>query len=92
MVLRQAPPAELTARPAVARTVHKMVYVVEEGARLQVGLPAYLTQRRVLLNERCLLIAPLRDLVHGYEEPSARMPTTTEDFWATGLGAAPWCA
>jgi hypothetical protein len=43
-------------------------HIVEEGARLRAGLPAYLAQRRAL--------------VSSYEEP-----TTTEELWATGLGA-----
>jgi hypothetical protein len=57
--------------------------VVQEGARLRVRLPAYLTQRRALLDAHYPLIAPLQDLVHGYE-----VPTTTDELWATGLGAA----
>jgi ankyrin repeat protein len=78
MVLRRAPLAELTAQlsPEHAR-------VVQEGARLRVRLPAYLAQRRALLDAHCPLIAPLQDLVHGYE-----MPTATDELWATGLGAA----
>jgi hypothetical protein len=78
MVLRGAPPAELTARlsPEHAR-------VVQEGARLRAQLPAYLAQRRALLDAHCPLIAPLQDLVHGYKEP-----TTTDELWATRLGAA----
>jgi hypothetical protein len=78
MVLRSAPPAELTKRlaPEHAEVVH-------EGARLRARLPAYLAQRRALLDAHCPLITPLQDLVHGY-----KMPTTTEELWATGLGAA----
>jgi hypothetical protein len=78
MVLRTAPPAQLTARlaPEHAR-------LAQEGARLRSMLPAYLAQRWVLLDAHCPLIAPLQDLVHGYE-----MPTTTEELWATGLGEA----
>jgi hypothetical protein len=34
------------------------------------------------LDAHCPLIPPLRALVHGYEEP-----TTTDELWATGLGA-----
>ena len=80
MVLRGAPPAELAARlsPEHAR-------VVEEGARLRALLPAYLARRRALLDAHCPLIAPLRALVRGYDPE----PTTTEELWATGLGAAP---
>jgi hypothetical protein len=58
--------------------------VLEEGARLRARLPVYLAQRRALLDEHCPLILPLLDLVHGYDKP-----TTTEEIWATGLGAAP---
>jgi hypothetical protein len=78
MVLRGAPPAELTAclAPEHAQGVH-------EGARLRARLPAYLAKRRALLDTHCPLIAPLQDLVHGYE-----IPTTTDELWATGLGAA----
>jgi hypothetical protein len=58
---------------------------VVEGARLKAALPAYLAQRRALLDPHCPLIAPLRDLVRGYDPER----TTTEVLWATGLGAAP---
>jgi cellobiose-specific phosphotransferase system component IIA len=78
MVLRGAPPAELTARLSPEHA-----QVVKYGARLRTGLPAYLARRRVLLDAHCPLIPPLRALVHGYEEP-----TTTDELWATGLGAA----
>jgi hypothetical protein len=74
MVLQDAPPAELT---ALLSPVHARV--VTDGARLRAGLPAYLVQRRALLNAHCPLIPPLRALVHGYEEP-----TTTDEVWATG--------
>jgi hypothetical protein len=56
--------------------------IVQDGARLRARLPAYLTQRRALLDAHCPLLPPLQALVHGYEEP-----TTTDEFWATGLGA-----
>jgi hypothetical protein len=56
--------------------------IVQDGARLRVQLPAYLAQRRTLVDARCPLLPPLQDLVHGYEEP-----TTTDELWATGLGA-----
>jgi hypothetical protein len=78
MVLHDAPPAELTARLAPE---HRQA--VHEGARLRARLPAHLAQRRALLDAHCPLIAPLQDLVHGYE-----MPTITDELWATGLGAA----
>jgi hypothetical protein len=58
--------------------------MVLEGGRLQDKLPAYLVQRRALLDAHCpMLLPPLQDLVHGYMEL-----TTTEELWATGLGAA----
>ena len=78
LVLRGAPPAELTAELSPERAS-----VVHQGARLRARLPAYLVQRRVLLDEHCLLIAPLRAFIYGYEELS-----TTEELWATGLGTA----
>jgi hypothetical protein len=78
MVLKEAPLAKLTSRLSPE---HRLV--VEVGARLRAGLPVYLVERRTLLDTHCPLIAPLRDLVHGYEEP-----TTTEELWATGVGAA----
>jgi hypothetical protein len=56
--------------------------IVQDGARLRVRLPAYFVRRRALLDAHCPLLPPLQDLVHGYEEP-----TTTDELWATGLGA-----
>jgi hypothetical protein len=58
--------------------------LVQEGVhmRLRVRLPAYLTQRRARLDEHCPLLPPLVALVSSYKEP-----TTTEELWATGLGA-----
>jgi hypothetical protein len=82
MVLRSAPPAELTARlsPEHAR-------VVEDGARLRARLPAYLARRRALLNAHCPLISPLPEelqaLIFKFEGPP-----TTDELWATGLGLA----
>jgi hypothetical protein len=59
--------------------------LAQEGARLRARLPAYLVQRRALLDVHCpMLLPPLVALVSGYEEPS-----TTEELWATGLGVAP---
>jgi hypothetical protein len=80
MVLKGAPPDDLVAqlRPEHAR-------VVEERARLRAALPAYLARRQALLDAHCLLIAPLRDLVRDYDSE----PTTTDELWATGLGADP---
>jgi hypothetical protein len=72
LVLRSSPPAELTAALSSERAL-----VVQEGARLRDRLPAYLVQRRTLVDDHCLIIAPLRAMVHGYE-----VPTTTEEMWA----------
>jgi hypothetical protein len=80
MVLRDAPPDDLVVQ---MRPEH--VRVVEEGARLRAALPAYLARRRALLDAHCSLIAPLRALVRD-NNPE---PTTTDELWATGLGAAP---
>jgi hypothetical protein len=80
MVLRGVPPDTLDAllSPENAR-------VVQDGARLRARLPTYLRQRQALLDEHCpVLMSPFRALVHGYMEL-----TTTEELWATGLGAAP---
>jgi hypothetical protein len=77
LVLLGAPPRELAAELSLERA-----RVVEEGARLRARLPAYFARQRFLLDEHCLLIPPLRDLVRGYEETA-----TTEELWATGLGA-----
>ena len=69
----------------LTQTVHEGVrQTVHEGVRLRARLPAYLAQRRALLDAHCPLLPPLRALVHGYEEP-----TTIEELWATGLGADP---
>jgi hypothetical protein len=60
--------------------------IVLEGGRLKDKLPAYLVQRRALLDANCpMLLPPLRALVHGYMEL-----TTTEELWATGLGDGAW--
>jgi hypothetical protein len=77
MVLHGGPPESLTAElaPPLQR-------IVQDGAQLRARLPAYLVNRRTLLDAHCPLLPPLQDLVHGYEEP-----TTTDEFWATGLGA-----
>jgi hypothetical protein len=80
MVLKSAPPDDL-----VALLSPEHVQVAEEGARLRVALPAYLARRRALLDAHCPLIAPLRALVRDYNPE----PTTTDELWATGLGAAP---
>jgi hypothetical protein len=80
MVLKSGPLADLIAqlRPEHAR-------MVEETARLRAALPAYLAQRRALLDAHCPLIAPLLAIVRGYDPE----PTTTKELWATGIGAAP---
>jgi hypothetical protein len=72
MVLHGGPPKSLTKRlsPPFQR-------IVQDGARLRARLPAYLAQRRALLDAHCPLLPPLQDLVRGYEEP-----ITTDDFWA----------
>jgi hypothetical protein len=77
MVLRSEPSPRLLLRlsPEHGEIVH-------EGTRLRARLPAYLARRQHLVAEHSPLIAPLRALVHGYEEL-----TTTEELWATGLGA-----
>jgi hypothetical protein len=80
MVLKSAPPDDL-----VALLSPEHVQLAEEGARLRVALPAYLARRRALLDAHCPLIAPLRALVRDYNPE----PTTTDELWATGLGAAP---
>jgi ankyrin repeat protein len=78
LVLREDPPLALTA--LLLRTSTR---VVQEGARLRARLPAYLVQRRALLDAHCPLLPPLCDVVYGY------MDLTTEEAWATGIGAAP---
>jgi hypothetical protein len=77
MVLHGGPPDTLTVKLAPP-----LQQIVQDGARLRARLPAYLAQRRTLLDAHCPLLPPLQDLVHGYEEP-----TTTDELWATGLGA-----
>jgi hypothetical protein len=80
IVLRGAPPPAL-----VALFLPEIACVVQEGARLRAQLPAYLVQRRALLDAHCpALLPPLRALIHAYMELA-----TTEEVWATGLGAAP---
>ena len=81
MLLQSAPPASHRLMSFLRR---EHVPVMRESARLRAGLPAYLAQRRALLAEHSPLISPLRDIIHGYEKPS-----TTEEIWATGLGADP---
>jgi hypothetical protein len=77
MVLHGGPP-ELLARDLAP----PFQQIVRDGALLRAKLPAYLVRRRDLLDAHSPLLPPLRDLVHGYEKP-----TTTNELWATGLGA-----
>jgi hypothetical protein len=77
MVLHGGPPDSL-----IKDLAPPFQQIVQDGARLRARLPAYLAQRRALLDAHCLLLPPLRDLVHGYDEP-----TTTDELWATGLGS-----
>jgi hypothetical protein len=81
LVVRGAPPANFVAQ--LRRPEH--MRVVEEGVRLRAALPAYLVQRRALLDAHCPLIPPLLALVRGYDPEL----TTTEELGATGLGVAP---
>jgi ankyrin repeat protein len=77
MVLHGAPPQSL-----VEGLAPPLQQIVHDGARLRARLPAYLAQRRALLDAHCSLLAPLTAIVHSYEEL-----TTTDELWATGLGA-----
>jgi hypothetical protein len=83
LVIRDYSPLGITTEgwrrmhPSTKKLQRMLAGVVQEWARLQVGL----AQRRALLNEHCPLIAPLRALIHGYDEP-----TTSEELWVTGLG------
>jgi hypothetical protein len=76
MVLHGAPPESL-----VSNLAPPFQRIVKDGARLRARLPAYLTQRRALVDAHCPLPPPLLALVHGYAEP------TNDELWATGLGA-----
>jgi hypothetical protein len=76
IVLHGSPPDTLTVVLAPP-----FQHILQDGARLRARLSAYLAQRRALLDAHCPLLAPLANLVHGYEEP-----TTTDELWATGLG------
>jgi hypothetical protein len=79
-VLQGEPPQTEQSRDLPTQHAH----VLQEGSRLRERLPAYLAQRRAFLKEHCPLIAPLQALVSAYEKP-----TTTDELWATGLGAVP---
>jgi hypothetical protein len=72
MLLHGGPPESLTAELAPP-----LQQIMDYGTRLRARLPAYLMQRRALFDAHCPLLLPLRDLVHGYEEPT----TTDELAW-----------
>jgi ankyrin repeat protein len=78
IVLHGGPPESLTADLAPP-----FQQIVQDGARLRARLPAYLAQRQMFLSTHCLMLPPLAAIVHGYEEPM-----TTDELWATGLGAS----
>jgi hypothetical protein len=78
MVLHGGPPESL-ARDLLAPPFQQ---IVQDGSRLRTRLPVYLAQRRALIDVHCPLLPLLQDLVRGYEEL-----TTTDELWATGLGA-----
>jgi hypothetical protein len=77
MVLQSSPPLTLKVQLAPY-----YLSIVRKGAWLRAVLPAYLAWRQAHLEEHCFLIAPLRAIEAGYEEP-----TTTEELWATEVGA-----
>jgi hypothetical protein len=79
MVLHGGPPESL-----VKYCAPPFQRIVQNGARLRARLPAYLVQRRALLDAHCTLLPPLQALVHSYEAPF-----TTNELWATGIGASP---
>ena len=83
MALLGAPPPALLALLSPENTV-----LVHEVARLWARLPAYLRWRRARLAAPGMLLWPLpldaQVLIHSFEEP-----TTIEEAWSTGLGAAP---
>jgi hypothetical protein len=81
IVLHGGPPKSL-----LVNLAPPLQRIIQDGARLQARLPAYLRQRRALLDAYCPLLPPLQALVHGYGEP-----TTTDELWATGLGAPTSC-
>jgi hypothetical protein len=78
MMLHGSPPESL-----VVDLAPPLQQIVRDGARLRSRLPAYLVQRRGLIDAYCPLLAPLMALVRGYDEP-----TTTDELWATGLGVS----
>jgi hypothetical protein len=58
MLLHDRPPKSLT-----AELPPPLQQIMDDGTRLRARLPAYLTQRRALLDAHCPLLLPLRDLV-----------------------------
>jgi hypothetical protein len=89
MVLRDVPPADFGAAITLGHERDHLpaisiedAQVLRDGARLRARLPVYLARRRALLETHSPLLPPLRAIVSEYEEP-----TTTEEIWATGLGA-----
>jgi hypothetical protein len=79
MVLHGGLPQSLVRDLAMAPPFQRIVH---DGARLRARLPAYLAQRRAYLDAHCPLLPPLQGLVREYAEL-----TTTDELWATGLGA-----
>jgi hypothetical protein len=84
VMLLSSGPSAISVRRLFLGHLSIVLPLLQEGTRLRMQLPAYLAQRRALLDEHCPLIAPLQAIVSSYEEP-----TTTEELWATGLGALP---
>jgi ankyrin repeat protein len=78
---RGVPPPELYFLAKVDVGI-EIARLLREGLRLRALLPSFLRQRQALLAEHTPLIGPLRALISGYEKPN-----TTEELWATGLGA-----
>jgi hypothetical protein len=78
---KDPPPALVELLSLIALLSPENTRVEQEGARLQAQLPAYLVRRRALLDANCPLLPPLCAIVHDY------MELTTEEAWATGLGA-----
>jgi hypothetical protein len=81
MLVRGDPPPYFQEQMLVIAPQMDLAKTVRDGSRLQARLPAYLIQRRGLLDANCPLLPPLQHLVSGCEEP-----TTTEELWATRLG------
>jgi hypothetical protein len=84
MLVRDDPPFEFEVRLLLNGGPEEHAQMVCEGMQLRAQLPAYLAQRRALLDAHCFLLPQLQALVRSYEEP------TTEELWATGLGYLNW--